>query len=197
MRDPTAPSDPRSDDELLLASPRDPSAFGEFYDRHSDDVLAFLLARTGCRDTAADLMSETFAAALLSLDRYRPGGREAARQWLYGIAKNKLRQLHRWRRVDARARARLRVTARPTDEDLDRAEDRLDAVELRRTVARSVHALSPKLREAVTLRVVDDLPYPEVAARLGCSEQAARARVSRALSRLASDIDDPARPTTE
>jgi RNA polymerase sigma-70 factor (ECF subfamily) len=42
----------------------------------------------------------------------------------------------------------------------------------------------------VRLRVVDELPYPDVAARLGISEQAARARVSRALRALAGALDD-------
>jgi DNA-directed RNA polymerase specialized sigma24 family protein len=33
--------------------------------------------------------------------------------------------------------------------------------------------------------VIDGLPYPDVAARLGCAETAARQRVSRGLRRLA------------
>ena len=34
------------------------------------------------------------------------------------------------------------------------------------------------------LRVLDDLPYDAIAKRLGCSEQTARAHVSRGLRRL-------------
>jgi DNA-directed RNA polymerase specialized sigma24 family protein len=37
--------------------------------------------------------------------------------------------------------------------------------------------------------VIDGLAYREVAQRLGCSEQAARAHVSRGLKRLADAID--------
>jgi DNA-directed RNA polymerase specialized sigma24 family protein len=44
----------------------------------------------------------------------------------------------------------------------------------------------------VRLRVVDELAYPVVAARLGITEQAARARVSRALRVLAVALE-PAR----
>ncbi len=49
------------------------------------------------------------------------------------------------------------------------------------------------------LRLVEDLPYGAIAERLGCSEQTARAHVSRGLRRfehvLASDNGGP-RPTT-
>jgi RNA polymerase sigma-70 factor (ECF subfamily) len=39
-------------------------------------------------------------------------------------------------------------------------------------------------REALELRVVEDRSYSEVASRLGCTQQAARLRVSRALRRI-------------
>lgn len=49
--------------------------------------------------------------------------------------------------------------------------------------------LSPAVRSAVQLRVVDELDYPIVAQRLGISEQAARARVSRGPAALAALLD--------
>jgi DNA-directed RNA polymerase specialized sigma24 family protein len=39
-------------------------------------------------------------------------------------------------------------------------------------------------REAVELRVVGELPYAEIAARLDCTENTARQRVHRGLARL-------------
>ena len=55
--------------------------------------------------------------------------------------------------------------------------------ELRSAVQGALAELGPEQREAVRLRVVDELGYPAVAARLGVSEQTARARVSRGLRR--------------
>ena len=49
-------------------------------------------------------------------------------------------------------------------------------------------------RQALWLRVVDERPYVEVAARLGITEQAARMRVSRALRAIAESL--AATPTT-
>ena len=49
--------------------------------------------------------------------------------------------------------------------------------------------LSGDQREALRLRVIDELPYPEIAESLGVSEQTARARVSRGLRRLADAVE--------
>jgi len=45
--------------------------------------------------------------------------------------------------------------------------------------------MSPRVAAAVALRIAEDLPYHEVARRLGCSEGAARVRVTRGLDQLA------------
>jgi RNA polymerase sigma-70 factor (ECF subfamily) len=44
-------------------------------------------------------------------------------------------------------------------------------------------------REAVTLRIVDELSYPDLAARLAITEQAARQRVSRGMRTLSRVLD--------
>ncbi len=60
----------RTDEDLLGAT--DAGSFEEFYVRHVDTVLGFFARRTGDADLAADLTSETFAAALAGRRRYRP-----------------------------------------------------------------------------------------------------------------------------
>jgi RNA polymerase sigma factor (sigma-70 family) len=51
-------------------------------------------------------------------------------------------------------------------------------------LADALEMLPEHEREALELRVVDELPYTAVAARLGVRPAAARLRVSRALRRL-------------
>ncbi len=75
--------DPRTDADLLAATATDPEAFGEFYERHEDFVLLFLLRRTRDPELAADLTAETFAQALCSASRFRPGPTPAI-AWLVG-----------------------------------------------------------------------------------------------------------------
>jgi DNA-directed RNA polymerase specialized sigma24 family protein len=84
-------ADPRTDGELLVATACDPEAFATFYRRHVRGVLAFFRRRVGSAEVALDLTAETFAAALEASPRYelRP---EPARNWLYGIAWNKLHE---------------------------------------------------------------------------------------------------------
>src|SRR6266536_3552434 len=77
---------------------------------------------------------------------------------------------------------RIDVTA---DDEFDRAEERATAERLRPELALALASLPSSQREAVRLRVVGDLSYRQVATRLGCSELAARIRVSRGLSALA------------
>jgi len=56
--------------------------------------------------------------------------------------------------------------------------------ELSPALEEALAELPQKRRQAVQLRVVEDLPYDAIANRLGCSEQTARAHVSRGLRRL-------------
>lgn len=77
-----------SDIELLRAARTDPDAFGEVYGRHAVAVECWVRAQTPDMATAADLTDETFAQALVSLDRFRGATDESARGWLYAIARN-------------------------------------------------------------------------------------------------------------
>jgi RNA polymerase sigma-70 factor (ECF subfamily) len=63
-------------------------------------------------------------------------------------------------------------------------------------IAIACSVLSEEQRYARTLRVVEGRPYNEVAEHLSCTEETARARVSRGLRRLARVLDVP-QPETE
>jgi RNA polymerase sigma factor (sigma-70 family) len=49
--------------------------------------------------------------------------------------------------------------------------------------------LRPDQREALRLRVIEGKTYAEIVCTLGCSEDVVRARVSRGLKRLATQLD--------
>jgi RNA polymerase sigma-70 factor (ECF subfamily) len=78
---------------------------------------------------------------------------------------------------------------------LERAEELIDLEKVRDHVTAALDALSGDVREAVVLRVVEGLSYPEAARLAGCREDLMRQRVSRGLKRLARDLavlrDDP------
>jgi RNA polymerase sigma-70 factor, ECF subfamily len=67
---------------------------------------------------------------------------------------------------------------------VDAANARLDAERLAPALSGALASLPASQQRAVELRVVDELPFADVAGTLGCSEVAARIRVNRALGTL-------------
>jgi RNA polymerase sigma factor (sigma-70 family) len=180
-----------SDAELVASAVRDPQAFGALYDRHVTAILRYLHRRTDSAETAADLCAETFAAAFVQRSRFRDTG-TTARPWLYAIARNQLGHYLRRRRVSDRYRRRLGIEPLAlSPHELERVEELVDAAPYRAEIRAALAQLPASLADAVVLRVGEDLAYAEVAARLGCSEGAARVRVSRGLDRLADLMEAP------
>ena len=173
----------RSDLELLRAARLgDGEAFGEFYRRHRDVVLAFVGRRVANPEVAADLLAETFAAGLVAV---LDGGREIPAEpvaWLMTIARNKLIDSVRRGRVERAARRRLdlRVMA-VDDDDLRRIEELIDGTDV---AVRLVELLPADQFAALQARIVDEKDYPEIARALRCSQAVVRKRVSRALRTL-------------
>jgi RNA polymerase sigma-70 factor (ECF subfamily) len=75
------------------------------------------------------------------------------------------------------------------DQSLERIEELGELADLRAAVEQALAQLTPAVAEAVSLRVVRELPYSEVARRLGCSEGAARVRVARGLNAIADALE--------
>lgn len=179
-----------SSDAELIASIDDTDAFAELYERHVDDVLRYFVRRTGCAQTAADMTAETFASALVSRRRFRDTG-APGRAWLFKIAQRQLSRFVRTEKVSERARRRAGM--RPLilgEDDLERVERLVDFESLSEVVRDALTNLPATQSEAVLLRIGEGMAYREVAARLGCSESAARVRVSRGLSKLADELGE-------
>lgn len=181
-----------TDAELLLLSRDDPEAFAQFYERHAEDVLRYFARHTLDPSSAAELTSETFAQAFASRARFRDRGTPAA-AWLFTIARHQLSRYHRKGVVEAAARTKLGMRrAEVSAKDYERIEELIDFERVGRAIARAMTTLSEEQREALTLRVIEGRPYEEVARLLACSEQTARARVSRGLKKLSALLEaDP------
>ncbi len=170
----------------LARSIGEPSAFDAFYIEHAERLLRFFARRTLDGEAAADLTAETFAQAYRSRRRFRGRGDEEAAGWLYAIAYRQLASFRHRGLVDRVMRERLGIaTPQLVDADYERIEQLADLPALRDELARVLDLLSPGAQVALRLRVVDELAYGEIATRLDVTEQAARARVSRALRDMA------------
>jgi len=176
------------EDALLVAlvARGEQAAVTAIYDRYLPLVLRWSLRETGNRELAADLAAETFAAALIASPRYRPG-KGSVGAWLLGIARNKLRESRRRRRVENSARRRVGLDpALFGESDFERVEE---LISLDARVVGLLETLPPALREAVSLRVIEERSYEEIAGQLRCSESVVRQRVSRGLRSLRSELE--------
>lgn len=135
-------------------------------------LYGYVLSRCGGRALAEDVTAETFLAAVDAVRRDDAPAVSTA--WLVGVARHKL--IDHWRR-QAREERGLNAlgTTSPAD-DGDSWDVRLDALRARTVLA----ALAPHHRAALTLRYLDDLLVPEVAAVLERTVHATEALLVRA-----------------
>lgn len=165
------------DRELMAAAQRDPQAFGALYRRHLDRVYRYLRYRVGNDQDAQDLTTQTFMAALESLQRYRGEGTVAA--WLLGIAHHKL--------VDWRRRRRDWAPLASAADIVDTAnspEAQATLAGERQTLQEALLQLSPERAEAIALRYFSELTNREVAAVMGKEEAAVKMLIHRGLADL-------------
>jgi RNA polymerase sigma factor (sigma-70 family) len=141
--------------------------FESFYVEHRDVVFGFLVRRLG-RTQAEDAFQETFLRALRGWGTLRHG--RHLRAWVLTIAA---------RVVFDTAKARPSNTLLRGEEGT--AEDGQPAYA---ELAYLADELPPTERAAVVLRYGYDLPYAEIGAALGSSEEAARAAASSGIRRL-------------
>jgi RNA polymerase sigma-70 factor (ECF subfamily) len=166
------------DDVTLARQARaDPQAFAELYRRHMEPIYRFHLIRTSDVQDAQDLTSQTFLAALESIESYRGQGSFAG--WLFGIASHKVADHYRRRRTSTPLEAAEDLTdPEPYPEEVAATRLRLSQV------ARTLATLPPDQAEALTLRLSGGLSALEVGRIMGRSEAAAKMLVHRGLRNL-------------
>jgi RNA polymerase sigma factor (sigma-70 family) len=167
-----------SDEELLVDG--NAQGFALLYERRYPLIRSYLRRRVGPHpDLVLDLVAETFARALERREQFDPR-RGTAVGWLLGIARHLLLEAVRQGRVADTSRQRLGM------ERIVVESDQLELIEHENTseLKRSLSRLPAEQREAIERRVLEEEPYALIAARIGCSEQVVRKRVSRGLAAL-------------
>ncbi len=142
------------------------------YDVAVADVHAYFHRRCRNRAVAEDLTTETFLAAIESIER---GVVDTVTvPWLVGIARHKL--VDHWRRTEREQRRLATVEAEPLPAPTEDWDVRLDAL----TAHDVLGDLGVHHRTVLTLRYVDDLPVAEVAHLVDRSLHATEALLVRA-----------------
>jgi RNA polymerase sigma factor (sigma-70 family) len=148
-----------------------PPPFQRLLDAHATDVLRFLVGAVG-RNDAEDAFQETLLSALRAYPSLEHA--DNLRAWLFTIAHRKATDVHR-----ARARRPVPVGAvedRPAPEPDEGADWEL------------VRGLPRRQRAVLTLRYAADLPHKDIAAILGCSEDASRRAAADGLKTLRKEL---------
>src|SRR3712207_6809650 len=152
-----------------MLEPAVEATFDETLARYGAEIYRFALHLTRNRADADDLYQETALKAYRAWDRLPCDANHRA--WLYRIASNTFlsdkRKSARLRSLDAAGTADT-IPAASRDDD-----GRLDAGNLLREVEAFIETLPPKQRIALVQRKYLEMGYPDIAASLNCSEEAA------------------------
>jgi RNA polymerase sigma-70 factor, ECF subfamily len=162
----------------------DQAALGALYDRFQRDVYRFV-ARLASSSDAEDFVQMTFLEAYRSAPRFR--GDAAVKTWLFGIAANLVRNHHRGMQRKQRAHDSLQVMPRrpPTDPG-----EAITREQQRQWIARAIETLSPGLREAYVLCVIEEVPGKEAAQALGVREASLYRRLTDARNAIRAAVEE-------
>lgn len=178
----TEPNTAASEQELLdLARGGDTTAFGKLIERHYRMCKKRACSLIHNPTDAEDEVQNACWKAFERLAQFRGEGSFAA--WLSRIVENQcLMRI----REDRQARFLYLDELKNTNVRADLIaqvpgpEDELGDQQLVRLLEREISRIPPLLRDVVILRDVQQLPMPDVAARLGLTVPAAKSRLGRA-----------------
>ncbi len=172
---------------IQKAAKGDASAFEELVLRYQGQIYKLCLRMTGNPDDAADMTQEAFLKVWKSLDSFQFDA--AFSTWLYRLASNCC--------LDYLRSQKRRLTVSLTVENDDDGEQMLDVPDTEPTPEEAVISkeekeqfmlamsqLDEEQRQILTLRVVNDLSYTDIAEILEIKEGTVKSRLSRARDNL-------------
>ena len=188
---------PPEDTRRLFERARDGSeaAVSAFYERCARKLLPLIRLRLG-PSLRADLESRDILQAVLlkSFQRIDQVNEPAAVMgWMARIAENEIRD-----QVDYRQRQRRDAARRvPLDEAADLPSPVRQALSLAivsdetARLERALESLPAPQREIIVLRKLEELTFPEIAARAGKTEDGCRMAFARAMAALTVALSGP------
>ncbi|MDD5437539.1 MAG: RNA polymerase sigma factor [Patescibacteria group bacterium] len=161
---------------------KDPEAIGEVYDRYSKQLYSYLLKRCGHKETAEDLVAQSFMKLLESAPNLEWRGVPVS-AWLYRVATNALAD--HWRSSATRKSTSLDDDDEgwdpPAPDDTSwLAEMSIEGDRLKA----AMNQLSKRDQEVLALKFYTGLATEEIAVELSISNNHAAVLIYRALGRM-------------
>ena len=171
-----------TDEELMLAyGGGDASAFELLYSRHRAPLFRFMLHQVREHGTAEELYQDVWQRVITARQRYRPEAKFST--WLFQIAHNRLTD--HWRALAHRPPAPVDAAERAERQvDPDTPERKLSAFEERRRLQLALQDLPADQREAVLLRLEQELTLEQIGEITGVGRETVKSRLRYALDKL-------------
>lgn len=171
-----------TDDALMLAwAAGEASAFEVLYGRHRGPLFRFMLAQLRDRPLAEELYQDVWQRVIAARSSWRPEAAFAT--WLYRIAHNRLND--HWRaqrhRPPAPVDAELRTAALA---DPEHPGSVAEQDEQRQRLQQALDELPDEQREAVLLRLQQELSLEEIGRITGVGRETVKSRLRYALDKL-------------
>ena len=176
-----------SDKAVLMQAVKDQRKLAILVRRYRTPLFNFVYRFVGDRETAEDIVQETFLRCLRHRHQYP--AIEQVSTWLYTIAgnlaKTELRRRKRWHWVPIGPSEDEERTVfyEPVDSDPLPGED-TDTKTVHTCVVSAIDGLPAEFREAVQLRDLNGLSYEEIAKIIDCPVGTVKSRVNRGRIRL-------------
>ncbi len=172
---------------IKKAANGDQSAFEQIVVQYQTPVYRLCFRMVGNAEDAADLTQEAFLKAWRCLDGFQ--FKSAFSTWLYRLASNvcldHLRSRKRSKTVPLVVACEdSEVLAIDLPDPTPLPEEQVVLSEERQILQAALDSLETEERRLLTLRVVNDLSYAEIAALLEIKEGTVKSRLSRARERL-------------
>jgi RNA polymerase sigma-70 factor (ECF subfamily) len=180
-----------SDADIIAASLEDAAAFGELFERHHQSIFKYV-ARRADPAAAGDIAADVFTTAFSLRHRYDLAY-DNARPWLYGIARNLLRDVRRGRGRASAAYVRLAVDAETTYRSPEAETEARLGVE---ALERALKKLHRRDAEALLMYAVEGMEYAEIAEVLEIKLGTVKSSINRARKKIG-ELVATDRPTTE
>lgn len=154
---------------------------------HMDVLLNYANYLTGDRESAEDLLQETYLKAYRFIDKFEEGTN--AKAWLYRIMRNTyINDYRRVKRTPDVIQYDEQVSPYQMNASVlgsvDELRERIDRETFGDEIARAIGTLPEKFKSVVILRDVEDLPYEEIAEALRIPVGTVRSRLHRARAML-------------
>ncbi len=191
---PHAPGEPPDDAALVRAiQSGDASAWEPVLARHQDRLFATCLRMIGDRETASDLVQDSFVRIIQGIDSF--DGRARLSTWMTRVTMNvclshlRKEKLRRHPSLDAPARP---IAGRDPDGSsgsigagLEQSrelgtDERVEVEEHRTRVLQALALLPPPVRAVLVLRDVQGMDYEQIASVLGVAVGTVKSRLFRA-----------------